>query len=576
MSGQSTRTRGRLPAVAERKRMRAAGNTRKVMTIAFVVVISICSLYSTITVNKKFYDLTSEQSLGDKVDKLGAKNSTSNVPLQVGSEALINMENIPPFMKDYFDWHRKQLQQMKEDAELSNTHGNSNGENDDYLRNYRFLVLRCASTKSNGEVVKDRCGGLSDRLKAFPLFIWYAAKTNRILFIRWGNNRPAPIQTFLSPGNFWNWTFPDVLLRKIEELEESDNSDESFSRVYRDGTNREHKQLLAKIQDSGIWMVEGNDYTGGAQRYESFVNTAINERQENGAGQSSSGMIAMLRPEDAVYQNFYHDVFHATFRPSPGVQKLLDAYFYVPEEDVALQSRSWLPVPLRQNHYAMAQYRATYPGEPYKATGNKTTLRNTSHHAVECAKSRVASAKEVSNIYVTSDTGKFLYVFSDIFICDMNYLAFCLVWFNLNSFAFLKMLLIALVVEAVQDLYRDDNARASEGDTGSTTSVKVWTNLDLISYDMDATGVDEDGTATKTKPTIALAEDPPHLNFAKPDDVSAFYIVFVDLFLMSYANCVVYGAGGFGRLGSLVSYRPFCGTAFSVDRGKLKDCVPFD
>ena len=131
-------------------------------------------------------------------------------------------------------------------------------------------------------------------------------------------------------------------------------------------------------------------------------------------------------------------------------------------------------------------------------------------------------------------------------------------------------------MEAVQDLYRDDNARASEGDTGSTTSVKVWTNLDLISYDMDATGVDEDGTATKTKPTIALAEDPPHLNFAKPDDVSAFYIVFVDLFLMSYANCVVYGAGGFGRLGSLVSYRPFCGTAFSVDRGKLKDCVPFD
>ena len=148
------------------------------------------------------------------------------------------------------------------------------------------------------------------------------------------------------------------------------------------------------------------------------------------------------------------------------------------------------------------------------------------------------------------------------------------VMFKLLSFAFCKMLMLALVVEAVRDKYRDENARPSEGDT--MHSFKVWTNLDLITYDTDASGGNEDGVAKKTKPTIALAEDPPHLNFATPDDVSAFYVIFVDLFLMSYANCVVHGAGGFGRMGSLVSYRPFCGTAFSVQGGKLKDCVPFD
>ena len=136
------------------------------------------------------------------------------------------------------------------------------------------------------------------------------------------------------------------------------------------------------------------------------------------------------------------------------------------------------------------------------------------------------------------------------------------------------MLMLALVVEAVRDKYRDENARPSEGDT--MHSFNVWTNLDLITYDTDASGGNEDGVTKKTKPTITLAEDPPHLNFATPDDVSAFYVIFVDLFLMSYANCVVHGAGGFGRLGSLVSYRPFCGTAFSVQGGKLKDCVPFD
>jgi len=66
------------------------------------------------------------------------------------------------------------------------------------------------------------------------------------------------------------------------------------------------------------------------------------------------------------------------------------------------------------------------------------------------------------------------------------------------------------------------------------------------------------------------------LNFAERDDVSAFYVIFVDLFLMSYASCVVYGAGGFGRMGSLVSYRPFCGMPYTVNHGVLQQCSPYD
>jgi hypothetical protein len=54
--------------------------------------------------------------------------------------------------------------------------------------------------------------------------------------------------------------------------------------------------------------------------------------------------------------------------------------------------------------------------------------------------------------------------------------------------------------------------------------------------------------------------DPPHLkNFAKLDDPSGFYGIFVDLFLMSYSYCFIYGAGGFRRFGALVSFHPHCG-----------------
>ena len=140
----------------------------------------------------------------------------------------------------------------------------------------------------------------------------------------------------------------------------------------------------------------------------------------------------------------------------------------------------------------------------------------------------------------------------------------------------LKHLLLALVVETVRDEYHYQNARPFEENTDPTKSINVWTYLDLQSYNSNNYSGDGDGLTLKTQQTITLAEDPPHLNFAQRDDVSAFYVIFVDLFLMSYASCVVYGAGGFGRLGSLVSYRPLCGMAYTVNHGNLQQCDPYD
>ena len=109
--------------------------------------------------------------------------------------------------------------------------------------------------------------------------------------------------------------------------------------------------------------------------------------------------------------------------------------------------------------------------------------------------------------------------------------------------------MIALVVEAVRDAYQEQNAKSPKENASSLDSINVWTYLDLRSREHRNQSDNGDVSIMKTKYTTTLAEDPPHLNFAEPDDVSAFFLIFVDLFLMSYARCVVYGAGGFGRMG---------------------------
>merc|ERR1711935_209826 len=74
------------------------------------------------------------------------------------------------------------------------------------------------------------------------------------------------------------------------------------------------------------------------------------------------------------------------------------------KDGVSSMSKSWLPVPLQRNRYAVAHYRAKYPGEPYRETQNRTILRETTIHAVECAKSRASGARLLKNPRNTSSS----------------------------------------------------------------------------------------------------------------------------------------------------------------------------
>jgi hypothetical protein len=48
------------------------------------------------------------------------------------------------------------------------------------------------------------------------------------------------------------------------------------------------------------------------------------------------------------------------------------------------------------------------------------------------------------------------------------------------------------------------------------------------------------------------------------DDPSQYYDVFVDLYLLGKSQCVTTGAGGYGRLGSMLSYNRTCSMDHSM------------
>ncbi|KAG7363154.1 hypothetical protein IV203_026514 [Nitzschia inconspicua] len=458
-------------------------------------------------------------------------NPAIAIPLQ--TQLLFNTSNIPKFMMEYFEWHAGQLQKV-EKGELfwippSAAHNNSTSETPKQLR---YLIMRC--------IDGDRCGGTSDRLKAFPLFLLLAKQSNRILLIRWGQHRPFPISEFLKPGPLWNWTVPRPVLRLLEESEEQDNGPGNVTtsniaklershhmhqaingsdhrRVYYDGTK--FHQLRQSIMDPDIWVVEGNDYSGGARWFHDIVKQEISQHPQ----------ISGWKLEDSDYANFYHDLFHASFQPSNAVEALLRSYIDINTHNGLAPTVESLPVRLKLNNYMVAHYRAKYPGEPYRETWNTSTLEQTARHAVECAMHRSPS---LGTVYFASDTAL-----------------------------------------ATQMVYSEFTLHGQQRNEQRDTSHYVWSYLNL-----EEQGKGKDGEASQRgddNATIPFAIDPPHLNFAKLEEPSGFYGIFVDLFLMSYSTCVVYGAGGFGRFGSLVSFNPKCGMPFTKQKGVLQECQPY-
>ena len=362
---------------------------------------------------------------------------------------------IPQWMKDYFEFHSRKLDDIKR------------SKHNIHWTKQRLLIIRCIS--------EDRCGGTSDRLKSIPLFLAIAAKTKRLLFLRW--NRPFPLETFLIPGPFLNWTVPDTLQTFLTNG--TAENEQKADSIYFDGLKV--GKLVAAAENTNHWLVEGNVHVSGSNLYRKLARQL----------QSQDSAISSQQDDNALeYTTFYHDLFPGLFVPSPPIRNLV--------AQLLQQSQ------LKPNQYVVAHYRSKYPGEPYRESKNLTILQQFVNNAIDCA----ASLSPSLPVYFASDAVASLQAAEGLLITEAGIL----------------------------------------NDT-SVPSPRVVTHLELIS----------------------TQEDPPHLNFAIKDHPSAFYSIFVDLIVMSQSRCVSFGAGGFGRFGSLISFNATCRIPHSK-QGKIQSC----
>jgi hypothetical protein len=386
-------------------------------------------------------------------------------------------QNLPRWMRDYMLWHRQRRQELV-------LHHKSSKEEDAW-KEQPLLIVRCLE--------HDRCGGTSDRLKSLPIFVLLAAKTNRLLLLRW--TRPFRLEEFLRPGPALNLSVPVELERLLNNDSERNNNNNV---PYFEG--KHVQKLIAAASSSDHWLVEGNiQYSGGKL----YTNLVVPHQQSKG-----------LPVEDWDYTAYYHDFFPSVFVPAPTIQTLWQNF-----------QRDWNLIP---NQYTVAHYRAKYPNEPYLESGkNASILEETIVNAVHCA---AAAGRGTSSALSSSSSSSpvTVYVASDT----------------------------ALALELAQRYFSNDN----------NNTIRVVSHLNLLSPTTTTTY-----NHSSSSSGGGVLEDPPHLNFAQKQNPDAFFSIFIDLWAMSQSRCVSFGAGGFGRFGSLVSHNMSCRVAHSI-KGQLQTC----
>lgn len=303
--------------------------------------------------------------------------------------------------------------------------------NHDMWENTKFYLVECSA-------IYRHCGGTADRLGPIPFHIRMAAKFQRLLFISWRDNRPAPLETFLLPpiGGL-DWRFPEWLLEKLMENSKPRRVATSVDQILQFGQNQRVIWLRVKFQS--------HDHGRAA-----FDKQRINA-------------------EDPSYVQVYHDTWRVIFTPTSPIAHRIEQN---------MQSMGLLP-----GRYVSAHLRALY-GVPDRDEDN---IRLWTRQIINCATSKVYR-------YAPGE----------------------------NKFG-------------MPILFVSDSSVATEeaGNYGMKTSIQ-------IAY----------------RPHNG--QQPLHLEKNNSTDVKNFFDTFVDILMIGLGRCTVYSLGGFGRLGSMISYNSSC------------------
>ena len=225
----------------------------------------------------------------------------------------------------YFAWHTEQRKAM----------------NENNWESFQYLILACS--KKDG-----KCGGVADRLSPIPLILLVAARTNRIFMIQW--TKPCRIEEFLVPNEGGiNWSVPTWMEEKLNQR---------YPRSFY-VRNKETMIEKLKVDANVVAITRIQDVHGGAVLYNALVATNITESS---------------RAKDFIqddYDEIYHDLFRAMFRPVAPIQNLINK---------KLESTGLLP-----GEYSVAHYRAFYAVEHDKGKVSEEDLIKRAINSVNCA-----------------------------------------------------------------------------------------------------------------------------------------------------------------------------------------------
>jgi hypothetical protein len=229
-------------------------------------------------------------------------------------------DQIPPWMKRYFDWHRS------ERSKLTSKNWESK----------RYLILRCLRTDA-------MCGGASDRLSALPYILMIANQTNRLLFIHW--SRPAPLEEFLVPPlGGMNWTIPDAVNFTMRGV---------------------RGRVLDKRANATYVVSEPiNAYWAATTR------TVVEARTKGTAstfGDSLSAVYDASRDsiKEASFEQVFSDMWRVLFEPTPPVAAMIQRTL----EQHGLESHKYVSAHIRAQHMR-------------NTTGDTEAIKNALHCAV--------------------------------------------------------------------------------------------------------------------------------------------------------------------------------------------------
>jgi hypothetical protein len=382
----------------------------------------------------------------------------------------------------------------------------------------QFLILRCN--------IQDKCGGFADRIKPLPVLLAAAAKSHRIFGIRW--QRPAPLQEFLVPTQYVNWTVPTWLEEAIQQQQLQKQQRKQKQKQYQrtipfldEHYNNHSQSLLLTVETffggtklmrlidpdhQQTVVLEGKiqDSNGGEKLYhELVIREGQKTRSELSLGiNQPNGHVFFDFSTDPVarYQPIYHDLFHYVFRPSVPIANLVHH---------TLQSMNLTP-----GRYVSAHFRAGLEvkrGPKFKK--DPTYLAQAAIRAVNCSSAMLLPGWP---IYFATDSQVSLQAVRDY---AQHYHRPIVTYEQQQQQQQSSSSKSAL----------DNHEQLQQPQSSSSSSSLPLPNLHI-------------------EKTVDWDRRPP----------SDFYSTFVDFLVMASGRCMAYGGGGFGKFAGMIGYNSSC------------------